>query len=123
MYAGELGAVPPDLVLARWSAFDRSCVDEFWNVWSAVAEAGLLGACQRARGPVSSGLQAFVGLSDLQIWRRLGGRAAGSRGASKLCRVSRGDDLDVSSAQYFVNSSLAPVLLLTRRVKWVADVL
>ena len=42
----------------------------------------------------------------LQIRRRLlGGKAAGGRGASKLYRVSRSDDVDVSSAQYFVNSS------------------
>ena len=34
-----------------------------------------------------------------------------------------GDEVDVSSAQYFVNSSLALVLLLRRRIKSVADVL
>ena len=51
------------------------------------------------------------------------GRAAGSRGVSRLCRVGQGDDLDVPSAQYFVKSSVAPVFLLRRRIKPVADVL
>ena len=51
-----MGLFPPDLVLAIRSAFDRSCVDDFWNVWSAGAEAGLLRAYQRAGGPVPSGL-------------------------------------------------------------------
>ena len=40
-----------------------------------------------------------------------------------LYRVSRDDDLDVASAQFFVNSSLAPVFLRKRRLKSVADVL
>ena len=43
-------------------------------------------------------------------------------GASKLYWCSRRDEVDVSSAQYFVNSSLALVLLLRRRVMSVADV-
>ena len=34
----------------------------------------------------------------------LGGRAAGGSGARKLYRCSQGDDVDMSSAQYFVNS-------------------
>ena len=59
VYRKELEAVPPDLVLALRCAFDRSCVDDFWMVWSAGAEAGLLRAYQRAGGRVSSGLQAF----------------------------------------------------------------
>ena len=37
--------------------------------------------------------------------------------------VSRDDAQDVASAQFFVNSSLAPVLLLRRWLKSVADVL
>ena len=37
--------------------------------------------------------------------------------------MSQGDEVDVLSAQYFVNSSLAPVLLFRRRLKSVADVL
>ena len=50
--------------------------------------------------------------------RRLGGRAAGGAGSRKLFWVSQGDDVDVASAQYFVN--LAPVLLFRRRFKSVA---
>ena len=96
------GGVPPDLILALRSAFDRSCVDESWKVWSAGAEAGLLRPYQRADGPVSSGLQAFIGRGSLRIKRRwLGGRAAGGRGSSELYRVSWVDDVDVSSAQFF----------------------
>ena len=45
------------------------------------------------------------------------------RGARRLYRVSQGDEVDVHCAQYFVNSSLAPVLLFRRRRKSVADVL
>ena len=47
----------------------------------------------------------------------------GGVGSSRHYRVSQGDDVDVSSAQYFVNSSLAPVILFRRRLKSVADVL
>ena len=36
--------------------------------------------------------------------------------------VSQGDVVDASSAQFFVNSSLTPVLLFRRRLKSVADV-
>ena len=43
-------------------------------------------------------------------------RAAGNSGASKLYGVSQEDEVDVASAQYFVNSSHAPVLLLRRAV-------
>ena len=39
------------------------------------------------------------------------------------CTGSVGDEVDVASAQYFVNSSLAPVVLFRRRLKSVADVL
>ena len=45
------------------------------------------------------------------------------RGSSRLYRVSHGDDVDKDCAQYFVNSSLSPVLLFRRRLKSVADVL
>ena len=44
------------------------------------------------------------------------GRPVGSSGASKLCGVSQEDEVDVASAQYFVNSSHAPELLLRRGV-------
>ena len=55
--------------------------------------------------------------------RRLEGRAVGGRGSSRLYRVSQGDEVDVHCAQYFVNSSLALVLLFRGRLKSVADVL
>ena len=44
-------------------------------------------------------------------------------GSSRLYRVSHGDDVDKHCAQYFVNSSLSPILLFRRRLKSVADVL
>ena len=55
--------------------------------------------------------------------RRLGGRAVGGRGSGRLYRASQGDEVDVHCAQYFVNSSLAPVVLFRRRLQSVADVL
>ena len=86
----ELGTVLPDLTLALWSAFDRNCVDEFCNVWSAVIEAGLLRSYQRAGGPVSSSLQAFIERGTLQIQRRrLGSRAAGSSGPVSCIILAR----------------------------------
>ena len=57
------------------------------------------------------------------VRRRLGGRAAGGKISSRLYRVSHGDEVDVHCAQYFVNSSLSPVLLFRRCVKSVVDVL
>ena len=53
----------------------------------------------------------------------LGGRAVGGSGSSRLYRVSQGDEVDFNCAQFFVHSSLSPVLLLRRRLKSVADVL
>ena len=38
----------------------------------------------------------------------------GRIGAGWLYRVSQGDEVDGASAQFFVNSSLAPVLLVCR---------
>ena len=74
----DLGTVPPNLIQALWSAFDRNRVDEFWNVWSAGAEAGLLRSYQRSGGTVTAGERAFCGRGALQIRRgRLGGGAAG----------------------------------------------
>ena len=55
--------------------------------------------------------------------RRLGGRAVGGGSSSRLYRASHGDAVDVQCAQYFVNSSLSPVLLFLGRLKSVADVL
>ena len=96
----------------------------FWTAWSEGAEVGLFRAHCRAGGPVASGVQAFLGRGQLRIRRRrLGGRAVGGSGASWLKRVSQGDVVDASSTQFFVNSSLAPVLLFRGRLKSVADVI
>ena len=83
VYREDLGSVPPDLVLALRSAFDRNCVDEFWKNWSAGAEADLLRACQRAGGPVSSGRLLWQGALQIRR-RRLGGGAAGVEGPANL---------------------------------------
>ena len=120
----ELGVVPNDVVLALRDAVTRSAVDDFWSIWSQNAEAGLFRAYAFAGGPTAAGSSAFLGRGLLRIRnRRLGGRAAGGRGSSKLYRVSQGDEVDVHCAQYFVHSSLSPVLLFRRRLKSVADVL
>ena len=66
----------------------------------------------------------FLGRGLLRIRsRRLGGRAAGGTVSGRLYRVSQGDDVGVHCAQYFVHSSLSPVLLFRQRLKSVADVL
>ena len=81
-------------------------------------------ACSKAGGPTEAGSAAFLGRGLLRIRsRRLGGRAVGGRGSGRLYRASQGDEGDVHCAQYFVNSSLAPVVLFRRRLKSVADVL
>ena len=41
VYKEELETVPPDLVLALRSAFDRSCVDDFRMIWGAGAGSGV----------------------------------------------------------------------------------
>ena len=78
----------------------------------------------RAGGLVTGGMRAFLGRGAVQIRRRRnGGGAVRGGAASRLYRVSQGDEVDAASAQYFVNSSLAPVLLLHRRMKSTAHVL
>ena len=68
-----------------------------------IAEAGLFRAYALAGGPTAAGSSAFLGRGLLRIRnRRLGGRAAGGRGSSRLYRVSQGDDVDVHCTQYFV---------------------
>ena len=120
----SLGVVPEDVILALRDAVSRSSVDDFWSIWSGGAEAGLFRAYALAGGPTAAGSSAFLGRGLLRIRsRRLGGRAAGGTSSSRLYRVSHGDDVDKLCAQYFVNSSLAPVLLFRRRLKSVADVL
>ena len=72
-------------------------------------------------------MHAFSGRGAVRIRRRrLGGRSVGGgggTGSSRLYRVSQGDEVDAASAQFFVNFSMAPVLLFRRRLKSVADVL
>ena len=105
-------------------AVSRSSVDDFWFTWSRHAEAGLFRAYSRAGGPTDAGSAAFLGRGLLRIrGRRLAGRAVGGRRSGRLYRASHGDEVDVHCAQYFVNSSLAPVVLFRRRLKSVADVL
>ena len=120
----ELGVVPDEVVLALRDAASRSSVDDFWSIWSSSAEEGLFRAYSKAGGPTEAGNSAFLGGGLLRIRsRRLGGKAVGGRGSSKLYRVSQGGEVDVHCAQFFVNSSLAPVLLCRRPLKSVADVL
>ena len=120
----QLVVVPADVVLALRDVVSRSSVYAFWSIGSQHAEAGLSRAYCRPGGPTEAGSSAFLGRGLLRIRsRRLGGRAVGRSGASRLYRVSHCDEVDVRSAQHFVNSSLAPVLLFRRRLKSVADVL
>ena len=96
----------------------------FWSIWSSNAEAGLFRAYSGAGGPTEAGSSAFLGRALLHLRsRRLGGRAAGGTSSSRLYRVSHGDDVDEHCAQYFVHSSLSPVLLFRWRLKSVAEVL
>ena len=124
IFRDVLGVVPDDVVLALGDAVSRSAIDDFWSIWSKNAEAGLFRAYALAGGPTVAGRSAFLGRGLLRIRnRRLGGRAAGGVVSSRLYRVCQGDDVDVHCAQYFVHSSLSPVLLFRRRLKSVADVL
>ena len=116
--------VPGDVVLALRDAASRSVVDDFWCIWSESAEAGLFRAYSLAGGPTTAGSSAFLGRSRLRIRsRRLGGRAVRGKGSGRLYRICQGDVADKQCAQFFVNSSLSPVLLFRRRLKSVADVL
>ena len=124
VYRDELGVVPDEVVLALRGAASRSSVDDFWTIWSRNAEAGLFRAYSKAGGPTVAGSSASLGRGLLRIRnRRLGGRAAGGKASTWLYRVSRGDDVDVHCTQYFVNSTLSPVLPFRRRLKSVPDVL
>ena len=80
------------------------------------AEEGLFRAYCRAGGPTAAGIDAFFGSSAVRVRRRrLGGNSVGGG--------CQGDVVDASSAQFFVNSSLAPVLLFPWRLKSATDVL
>ena len=115
VYSDELGVVPSEVVLTLRDAASRSSVDDFWSTWSRHAEAGLFRAYSRAGAPTEAVSAAFLGRGLLRIRsrRRLGGRAVGGRGSGRLYRASQGDEVDVHCAQYFVNSSLAPVCTLS----------
>ena len=124
IYRDVLGVVPDDVVLALRDAASRSAAEDFWSIWSKNAEAGLFRAYALAGGPIAAGSSAFLGRGLLRILsRRFGGRVVGGMDSSRLYRISQGDEVDVHCAQYFVNSSLAPVVLFRRRLKSVADVL
>ena len=100
VYREVLGVVPNDVVLALRDAASRSAVDDFWSTWSKNAEAGLFRAYALAGGLTAGGSSAFLGRGLLRVRsRRLGGRAAGSTGSSRLYRVSHGDDVDKHCAQ------------------------
>ena len=124
VYRDVLGVVPGEVVLSLWDAATRSAIDDFWSTWRKKAEAGLFRAYTLAGGPVTGDNSVFLGRGSLRIrHRRLGGKAVGGRSSSRLYRVSQGDEVDSNCAQFFVNSSLSPVLLFRRRLKSVAGVL
>ena len=101
-YREELGVVPDDVVFALRDAVSRSAVDDFWSIWSSNAEAGLFRAYSLAGGPTPAGSSAFLGRGLLRIRsRRLGGRAVGGTGSSRLYRACQNDEVDKHCAQYF----------------------
>ena len=69
-FGEELAAVPPNVVLALRDAVSRSCVDDFWSIWSRKAEAGLFRAYSLAGGPTEAGSSAFFGRGLLRIRSR-----------------------------------------------------
>ena len=112
--AGERSGVPPHLPPPPLTHTHTT----------TTTEAGLFRAQTLAGGPIAAGSSAFLGRGFLRIRsRRLGGRAVGGTGSSRLYRTSQNDEVDKHCAQFFVNSSLSPVLLFRRRLKSVADVL
>ena len=87
-----LAVVPPDLIAQLRAAYDGCSVDDFGDAWSTGAESGLFPAFCRAGGPAAPGMDAFLAQGRLRIRRRrLGGKAVGVRGASRLFWVSHGD--------------------------------
>ena len=116
--------VPAEVVLALRDAVSSLLWMIFGPLGVITPRAGLFRACFRAGGPTEAGSSAFLGTGLLRIRnRRLGGGAVGRSGAGRLYGVSHSDEVDVGSAQYFVNSSLAPVVLFRMRLKSVADLL
>ena len=99
--------VPNDVVLALRSAVSRFAVDDFWSIWSSNAEAGLFRAYALAGGPTHAGRSAFLGRGLLRIRsRRLGGRAVGGTGSSRLYRACQNDEVDKHCAQFFLSTPL-----------------
>ena len=125
VYGDELGVAPPDVVLALRDAVSRSSVDAFWSIWSQNAEAGLFRAYCGAGGPTEAGSSAFLGRGLLRIRsRRLERQSCWTQWCLADCTGSATVMRWMfSSAQHFVDSSLAPVLLFRGHLKSVADVL
>ena len=110
-----LGVVPEEVVLALRDAVSRSSVDDFWTLWSSIAELGLFRGSSKAGGLTAAGSSAFLGRGLLRIRSgRLGGRTAGGTSSSRLCRVGHGDEFDVHCAQYFVSSAAEHRLIPSR---------
>ena len=102
----DLGVVPPDLVLALRNECDMADADGFWEAWSKGAEDGLFRAYCPAGGPTSAGMHNLFGWGAVRIRRRrLGGRSVGGggrTGASRLYRVSQGDEIDAACAHFLL---------------------
>ena len=101
VYRDVLGVVSDEVVRSLRDAATRSAIDDFWSIWSKKAEAGLFRAYTLAGGPVTGDDSVFLGRGSLRIrHRRLGGKAVGGRGSSRLYRVSQGDEVDFNCAQF-----------------------
>ena len=117
VYRDVLGVVPPEVVDALRGAVSGPSVDDFWSTWSKSAEAVLFrGHTVGLVEPLQLAALPFLGRGLLRIRSRcLGGRAVGGRRSSRLVHVLvQGDEVDVHCSQYFVDSSLAPVVLFRR---------
>ena len=88
VYLGmSLGWLLMRLCLLLGIRFSRSSVDDFWSLWSKSAElASFFRAYYpRTGGPTEADSAAFLGRGLVRIRsRRLGGRAVGGRGSSRL---------------------------------------
>ena len=127
------------LLQPRWFRRSRLCFGRSWGLSRRILFQllGLLviGLVWMSFGGFSGRISWPVGLFLLVFGYLLGGvpyrfgfvssmvGCLEGMGPRRPCGLSRSDDLDVSSAQHLVNSSLAPALLLGRRIKSVADVL